>query len=288
VLLSFSLLLAVPVVAQNKVVVIPLLGSEQIEPWAPVAAVSPPSSSYSLGTNYIVDNETGLIWQQSDDNTLRTWEEAWNYCTGNDAGLPGTGWRLPANDELMSIVNYGVNNPAINGVVFPGTNGAFYWSATTSHYGNRAWLVDFFDGEVTNWGKINTCYVRCVRELPNRQNLFKNNNNGTVSDLATGLTWQRENDFYGTLTEATSYCQGLSLAGGGWRLPTIKELRSIVDDRVREPAIDGGFFPGTANFDYWSSTLIADGRDYAWCVDFLTGYAGPIIASENRPLRCVR
>ena len=133
--------------------------------------------------------------------------------------------------------------------------------------------------------------MRCVRGLTNRDNQFKNNGNGTVTDLATGLTWQREDDNVLRANDgpAAAYCQGLTLAGGGWRLPTIKELRSIVDDRVYSPAIDSETFPGTNSSRYWSAT--SDARPFsinAWCVYFNFGVVRNASKSDTGYVRCVR
>ncbi len=60
---------------------------------------------------------------------------------------------------------------------------------------------------------------------------YKNNKNATVSDLVTGLTWEKAHNsqrkFY---YSAKQYCESLNLVGfKDWRLP--KELFSIVDFR---------------------------------------------------------
>lgn len=64
-----------------------------------------------------------------------------------------------------------------------------------------------------------------------------------------------------------------------WRMPTIKELQSIVDyDRV-DPAIDPVYFPNTQSGGYWSSTPYAGSFPYpsdtphSWVADFYFGYA---------------
>lgn len=89
--LILTLLLAIPVSAQNKVVVIPLMEDAKLDPWEPVAAVSPPNNAYTIGTITVTDKVTGLVWQKSDDNVTRSWYDAWDYCMDNTPPLPGTG-----------------------------------------------------------------------------------------------------------------------------------------------------------------------------------------------------
>jgi hypothetical protein len=171
VLVSFlAVLFVVPVNAADKVVVIPLVDKvtvtvqTPVEPFEPVAADSPPNSDYTIGTDTVTDNVTGLVWQKGSSATQMDWDDAWDYCTDNSAGLPGTGWRLPSIGELMSIVYYGTYNPAINGTAFTGTNASHYWSATTyANSSGYAWYVNFYRGLVYFNVKSGTLYVRCVR-----------------------------------------------------------------------------------------------------------------------------
>jgi len=62
---------------------------------------------------------------------------------------------------------------------------------------------------------------------------FQDNNDGTVTDLNTGLIWQKflfENKF--TYADAVAAADTFSLNGyNDWRLPTIKELYSLIDFR---------------------------------------------------------
>lgn len=68
---------------------------------------------------------------------------------------------------------------------------------------------------------------------------YQNNSDGTVTDLVTGLMWSQSPDFNGdgvidskdkmTFSQALSSADSSTLAGyDDWRLPTIKELYSIV------------------------------------------------------------
>src|SRR4030042_1163627 len=49
------------------------------------------------------------------------------------------------------------------------------------------------------------------------------------TDPVSGLTWQKAPPSkYLSWEEAITYCEELSVAGGGWHLPTISELRSLI------------------------------------------------------------
>lgn len=115
----------------------------------------------------------------------------------------------------------------------------------------------------------------------------------TVNDSKTGLTWQDNSAAKNTKmnwTEARSYCSDLSLAGhSDWRLPSIKELLSIVDISKHDPAIKSGF-KQTASGCYWSSSwwFVSD-TEYARIVDFYDGSTQYLMAEAyERYVRCVR
>jgi len=60
-------------------------------------------------------------------------------------------------------------------------------------------------------------------EYATAEDRFVKNNNGTITDTQTGMMWADQDNgvninWYG----ATSYC-----GGGGWRMPTIDELRTL-------------------------------------------------------------
>jgi hypothetical protein len=88
---------------------------------------------------------------------------------------------------------------------------------------------------------------------------------------------------------ATRYCADLRLDGRSWRLPTIDELRSIVDHSVPEgqARINAQRFPNTRRHVYWSSTPYAQDPNVNQVVDFDTG-ADYGYARENPGfVRCV-
>jgi hypothetical protein len=122
-------------------------------------------------------------------------------------------------------------------------------------------------------------------------NRYEVSSSGTVYDTKTKLTWQR-NVPPGSYTQpnAVSYCQRLTLAAGGWRLPTKDELVSIVDTTY-QPTIDPKAFPDTPGDWFWSSSAYAGSSGSAWFVDFGFGYGlsnGSGGSSGTSRVRCVR
>jgi len=54
--------------------------------------------------------------------------------------------------------------------------------------------------------------------------------------------------------DAARYCSTLDLHGMGWRLPTVKELQTLIDETAAMPAVDAVSFPNTSSEYYWSSS----------------------------------
>ena len=73
-----------------------------------------------------------------------------------------------------------------------------------------------------------------------------------------------------------------------WRLPTKKELLSIVHNGRSKPAIDGGYFPNSLPTYYWSGSPYADQANSAWQVYFLYGEAYPNTKNQRGQVRLVR
>lgn len=86
----------------------------------------------------------------------------------------------------------------------------------------------------------------------NASNGFIDNSDGTVSDVISGLMWQKAKPAAPlTFLAATQACEDITLGGYlNWRLPEVKELLSIVDYKRSDPAINTIFFPGTSG-NYW-------------------------------------
>ena len=113
--------------------------------------------------------------------------------------------------------------------------------------------------------------------------------NGTVYDTKTRLTWQQMADtaVYGQ-PAAEEYCANLSLNGGTWRLPTIKELQTLCDyGQPASPTIDAAAFPGSPLAPFWSSTPLVGSTDSAWYFDFGLGLTQEIETTQTYHVRCM-
>ncbi|MBF0243155.1 MAG: DUF1566 domain-containing protein, partial [Desulfamplus sp.] len=216
----------------------------------------------------------------------------------NDSSFGGhSDWLLPTIKELSTIVDYSIlyPGPTININYFKDMISSFYWSSSTDRGSiYSAWGVNFNYGGDYDYVKTNYYYVMAVRDgksaIGSLDNLIVNGN-GTVTDSATGLMWQQDTSGNSiTWKDALLYCQNLNLAGySDWRLPTIKELRTIVDYSRPAPAIDINYFSDTFTSFYWSSSVYPDavGRT-AWGVDYYNGNDDKIAKLLNHYFRAVR
>jgi len=115
---------------------------------------------------------------------------------------------------------------------------------------------------------------------------------GTVMDTKTKLTWQQPaGPSAMTWSAAKSYCAGLSgtLGGAGWRLPTMKELATLVDTSASSGLVlDPIAFPTSPSISgYWSATPVAGASPFVW-VFGADGTEGQVQSSASSWARCVR
>lgn len=239
-------------------------------------------SDYSINPpQYVLNNDgtltdvnTGLMWAIQDGGEM-TFESAQIYC--DQLNLAGyTDWRLPSPIEGFSILNHQRNNPAIDTNYFATTSAEYWWTSKTQlGDANKVWCTNAGGGignhpksETISAGGSKKFHVRAVRltsptiELTER---FMDNADGTITDLLTQLTWQKApNTASMTWEQALSYAEQLSLSGNSqWRLPNIKELQSLHDPELVNPAI-GNVFNNVGVRNYWSSTTLSNQNFKAW------------------------
>ena len=251
----------------------------------------------------ITDNVTGLMWEQ-DMGSKITFDEAFSKASNSTLG-GYSDWRVPTLKELYSLILF---SGKVKGEVaidlFIDTNyfnqelgdtsigereiDAQTWSSTeyvstTMNGVATVFGVNFIDGRIKGYpkykpgtGNANTMYFRMVRgNVDYGKNNFIDNGDGTISDLSTGLMWQKSDDGISRdWEESLAYAENLTLGDkSDWRLPNAKELQSIVDytrspKTTNSPAIDPLFEcteivdpdgnPGNYPF-YWTGTSHLDG-----------------------------
>ncbi|MBP5434966.1 DUF1566 domain-containing protein [bacterium] len=237
----------------------------------------------------VLDNNTGLMWQQTIPTSTYTWANAVSYCENLEyAGY--TDWRLPTPKELLTIVDNSKYNPAIDTTYFPNTPSSYFWSSSTFvYYTDAAWYVDFNYGYVYNDYKTNSYYVRCVRGAALPTGSFTSTTvqgDVIVTDTETGLVWQKTYVSGKTWQQALSYCESLTYAGySDWRLPNKNELASLINYEKDSPASD---FPDMLSTGFWSSSNHVGKIDGAWFVNFDDGLVGSSYKTSNGNVRCVR
>lgn len=145
---------------------------------------------------------------------------------------------------------------------------------------------------------------------------FADNGDGTISDLNTGLMWEKLSDDGSIHDQDNQYTWNNAFAvhvatlnGGAfaghtdWRLPNRRELESLYDfahfNPAVSPAFNTGCTPGctvtacscTPALLYWSSTSYAGasfGHDHAWFVSFAQVYEATESKSNTYWARAVR
>ena len=173
--------------------------------------------------------------------------------------------------------------------------------------GGKLFGVNFADGRIKGYDLMmpgrgeKTFFVICVRgNTAYGRNDFKDNADGTVSDLATGLTWSRSDSGQGlNWKDALLFAQAQNkkkfLGYGDWRVPNIKELQSLVDysrspDATGSAAIDPVFEctkiineAGQPDYPfYWSSTTHAGLRGGGAAMYVAFGRAAGWLSSRGR------
>ncbi|MES1207165.1 MAG: DUF1566 domain-containing protein [Pseudomonadota bacterium] len=288
----------------------------------PAASGLPNPASYTdLGDGTVRDNVTCLTWQKTISATSYTVAAGRAYCA-----TLGTGWRLATRIELMSIMDYSQSAAKTDPVAFPGTPRAFFktgseWVLTTKQIGAGAgtdfgWAFNFSDGIVSNARSGGSAdRVRCVRgggdadldaapgALPVAPpNQYTAVAAGEVQDNYTALVWQQATSpAQMTFADAKAYCAALALNGHVWRLPSIREASTLVDEAQVAPSINRTMFPGTksgarSNNWYWAGHNAAGSTTAAWGINFDDGFTGANIATDTTAwnyfttvwARCVR
>ena len=208
----------------------------------------------------VIDKNTELQWQQTISKKAYNWNDAFAYCENLEyAGF--SDWRMPAPQEIMTIVLYSGSSTSINTGYFPDIpvsgSGNYLW--TSAFYKNdpeRVWIFHPNKGFIYYLATKSSIYnVMCVRGkgLPAANFEISSVNGDTIAkDSSSGLVWQKSYTEIKTWQEALAYCENLEYAGfSDWRLPNKNELASIIN---YDSDNDSWPLDMPSDYGFWTST----------------------------------
>jgi len=120
--------------------------------------------------------------------------------------------------------------------------------------------------------------------LPIGMGIFGETHKNTTSGSVHSLEWS-EPLLDGRRVSFKDAEKAVEALGDGWRLPTLKELQSIVDYDRHNPAIDTDKFPNTKSEPFWTNSPCAWNKSARWVVGF---YGGVVGGNYDGGTACVR
>lgn len=280
---------------------------------AQYASLAPAYRNNGDGT--ITDLNTGLMWSSARGGkctVMNCISGAKSFTLANYSD-----WRMPTIKELYSLIQYTGKSGATDAQCIPYIDTKYFeivFGDATGYrvidgqdYSSNIYVgkvmqgqaadfgTNFIDGRIKGYGvsltdttNSNGKYVRYVRGPTNYGiNDFVVNGDNTITDRATGLMWAQYDSGFGmNWKDALAWVQQKNaqkyLGYSDWRLPTIKQLQSIVDytrspDTTNSAAIsplfncssiinEGGaldwpyFWSGTTHLDNMGGCYVAFGR----------------------------
>lgn len=146
-----------------------------------------------------------------------------------------------------------------------------------------------------------TCNTTSIQESTPTSR-FNPNDDGTVMDKETGITWMRcaigqnwdGNTCAGNANtyswqDAVDTATKANKSGYGghtdWRLPYVPELASIVERQCSNPRVNLKVFPATPLVAFWTGMEKMGRPDMAYILDFDKGNASPSVKTFKGAVR---
>ncbi len=211
------------------------------------------SVAYDNGT--VIDTKTGLMWAAKDNGEDINWNDAKRYCE-NYRGGGYTNWRMPTYNELAGL--YDKNR---SGYAPECSDGSWKvhitklihitcccpWASDIGQSVSRIsaaylilpWLSFLASpAHFRSYGRAlpvrggKSSFTKTEAKEIGRDGTLIAYATGIVYDKKTGLEWIAGPDRDTTWYEAESWVENLNVAGGGWRMPTRAELKTLYQKGV--------------------------------------------------------
>lgn len=278
-----------------------------------------------LDNGAVRDEITCLVWEQTNPAAVGDWQDNFDRCAQlASEGYAGfDDWRLPTRIEMASIADVTLGKTG-----FPEVFGVTTGYYLTGSFWYKTILTDEDDiaGNETNmvWGYGANGFTsnaivrtdagnvaRCVRGNGSGEEADEyaveppdhyTPGDGEVTDNYTGLVWQQgRSPALLAWEDAAGYCATLELGDvGGWRVPTLNELASTVNEAKVGGAIVDTAFPGnpvgckSPEYWFWAAEASEVGGT-AWGLSYCDGFTGWNVGAEGSwnyfptaNVRCVR
>ncbi len=234
-------------------------------------------------------NDTGITWSgnyKSGNNTACVASSAPDGTNVVEAQDCSHGRDVTHNDDSDGHAGFSYTKLDSNGVPLPDQNAVYAttpWTCVQDNVTGLTWEVKTDDSGLHDKDETFTWY-NTDSAVNGGANGKENASGSTCSGYTSGdATTYCNTESYVNRVNAAGWC-----GSSDWRMPTVKELESLVYYGIFDPAIDNSYFPNAVISYVWSGSPHAFNSDFAWNVYFSRGSSFSYFRNDFSAVRLVR